>query len=110
MSKRGGAHDLWPAAFLRRTGPFARLFESAGAVVAAAGDAAAAATHRVSANAIVVRHRAERGDAVAHAVVAHGATAFRGSARHSRSRWSDLKSANRPGQHHLAPAHSARRR
>ncbi len=56
--------------FLRRTAAAAGPGQPAGAVVAAAGDAAAAAAHRVSADAAVVRHRAQGRDAVADAMVA----------------------------------------
>ena len=52
------------------TAAAARPVEPAGAVVAAARDAAAAAADRVSADAAAVRHRAEGRNPVAHAVVA----------------------------------------
>ncbi len=68
------------------------------AVVAVAGDAAAAAAHRVPADAAVVRYRAEGRNPVAHAMVADGvAPAGRGAGDLGRRR-TDLESANRPGR------------
>ena len=82
-------------ALLRRTVAAAGPAQPAGAVVAVAGDAAAAAAHRVSADAAVVRHRAEGRNPVAHAVVADGvAPAGRGAGDPGRRR-PDLESANR---------------
>src|SRR5262245_13612817 len=98
MSKRGGANDLRSAAFLCRTVAAARHAELAGLVVAPAGDAAAAAAHRVSADTAPVRHRAKGGDTLAHAVVADRAAPGSGRAGHSRRRRPDLESADRPRQ------------
>src|SRR5258708_7260356 len=65
------AHDRRAPAVFCRTDIAAGPAQPAGAVVAIAGDAAAAAAHRISADAAVVRHHAEAGNAGAHAVVAH---------------------------------------
>src|ERR1019366_4419272 len=93
--KRGEAHDRLPAALFCRTVFAAGPLEPAGAVVAVAGDAAAAAAHRVSADPAVVRHRAEGGNPLAHAVVADGAAPARRSARHRGRGGTDLESADR---------------
>ena len=91
-SKRDAEHDRRPSAVLCRTGPAARPVEPAISVVAVAGNAAAAATHRVSADAAVVRHRAEGRDPLAHAMVADRAAAGCCYTHHSGSRGSNLES------------------
>src|SRR5579871_3808873 len=94
-SKWGAAHDLRPAPVLHRTAPAGGPVEPAGVVVGAAGYAAAAAAHRVSADPAAVRHPAQGGNAIAHAMVADGAPACRGSAGDFRSRRPGVESADR---------------
>src|SRR3954454_7877969 len=88
-------HDRRIAALLRRTVPAAGPAQPAGAVVAVARDAAAAAPRRVSADPAVVRDRAEGGDPVADAVVAHLAAADRRGAGDPCRGRADLESAKR---------------
>ena len=73
----------------RRTVAAAGPVEPAAVVVAVAGDAAAAAAHRVPADAAVVRHRAEGRNPVAHAVVADRAAPARRRADHPGRRRTD---------------------
>ena len=100
--RQGGAQRMIAGLPLTFAEPLAAAgpAQPAGAVVAAAGDAAAAAPHRVSADAAVVRHRAEGRDAVAHAVVADGAAPDRRGAGDPGRRRPDLESANRRRRRH----------
>ncbi len=82
-----------PPARLRPAAGAARAVESAGAVVAAAAHSAAAAPHRLPADAAAVRHRAQGGDAAAHAVVAHAAAFDARRARDHRRRRPAVESA-----------------
>ena len=109
-SKRGAAHDRRPAADIRRTVAAAGPVQPAAVVVAVAGDAAAAAAHRVPADAAVVRYRTEGRDPVADAVVADGAAPDRRGADHRGCRRTDLGSANRRRPRQQAAGDPARRR
>src|SRR5260221_4196693 len=66
-------HDGGASPRLRPTARFARAAEPARSVVAAAAHSAAAAPHRIPADAAPVRHRAEGRDAAAYTMVAHAA-------------------------------------
>src|SRR6516225_10620029 len=92
-SRRGAAHDRRSAIILRRTVPAARPVEPAAVVVAAPGDAAMAAAHRVSADTLVVRYRAQGRNALTHAVVVDGDPAHRRRPRHPGRGGADLESA-----------------
>ena len=89
------------AARLRPAAGAARPARPAGAVVAAAAHSAAAAPHQFPADAAAVRHRAEGGDAGAHAVVADAAAAHARRAGHHRRRRAAVESA---GRRHRAAA------
>ena len=82
--RQSGAKRMisWLASQFRRTIVAAGSSEPARAVVALAGDAAAAAAHRISADAAVVRHRTKGRNPVADAVVADGFASRRRRARH----------------------------
>ena len=110
--RQGGAKRMIAGAppHFRRTASAAGSVEPAGAVVAVAGDAAAAAAGRVSADPAVVRHRAEGGNPLAHALVADGPAAAGRGAGHLGRRRADLESADRACRQQGAACDPARRR
>src|SRR5580765_5953734 len=89
-----GRHD-GPSARLRAAAGAARPAQPAGAVVDLAAHSAAAAAHRVSADAALVRHQAEGRHAGPHTMVADVATTRAGDTRHSRCRRSVVESTGR---------------
>src|SRR5262245_13929811 len=89
----GGTHDRGASARLRAAAGPARATEPARSVVAAAPYSPAAAPDRIPADATPVRHRTARGDAAAHAVVAHAAALTARRAGDHRRRGAVVESA-----------------